>query len=459
MTPRVAIIGGGLTGAAAAIALLRNLDCPFELVVIEPEEQLGRGLAYGKAEPFHLLNVRAGKLCVVSGRPGDFAHWAGTRRASHHLRTNPDLSRIFLPRLLFGEYVEARLNRAIADRREVRFTHSQSSATAVHPTSSGYAIALDTGQAVSASILILATGYGRPHGDRRFGRGPFTPLDREQARSAKSALFLGTGMTFVDEFLRLRGSGFRGEALAVSRHGLLPQVHRANEAPLDFEALPALQMRALLAAFRARTLGSDPPGALAVDLALGMRETIQHLWRSLELLEQRRFLRHLKSYWNVIRHRLPPEAHVPLRHAVETHELRIESARVIEIDGAKVRLQSRDGAASERKFDLVFNCAGHRPDIAGPVLQSLVRRGSACVDPHGLGLAIEPDGGVISRRGLRSPGLFALGPLGHGSLYEITAVPEIVAQCAAMAKSVESYLGGIAALDGSSVPIGWARAV
>ena len=77
MSPRLAIVGGGLTGAAAAMALLRRVTRPFELVIIEPEGELGRGVAYGKAEPFHLLNVRAGKLGVIAGRAGDFADWAG----------------------------------------------------------------------------------------------------------------------------------------------------------------------------------------------------------------------------------------------------------------------------------------------------------------------------------------------------------------------------------------------
>ena len=56
--------------------------------------------------------------------------------------------------------------------------------------------------------------------------------------------------------------------------------------------------------------------------------------------------------------------------------------------------------------------------------------------PTGLGLAAEPGGQVMGRNGDLTPGLFALGPLGQGSLWEITAVPEIVAQAGAAAAGI-----------------------
>ena len=70
------VVGGGFTGAAAAIACLARLDQPFRLVVVEPSGSLGRGLAYGAHHPLHLLNVRTRDLSVRAGQPGDFLNWA-----------------------------------------------------------------------------------------------------------------------------------------------------------------------------------------------------------------------------------------------------------------------------------------------------------------------------------------------------------------------------------------------
>ena len=63
------------------------------------------------------------------------------------------------------------------------------------------------------------------------------------------------------------------------------------------------------------------------------------------------------------------------------------------------------------------------------MIQSLVAQGAARADAHRLGLAVEPNGQVLGKSGAPTRGLFALGPLGQGSLWEITAVPEIVRQC------------------------------
>jgi uncharacterized NAD(P)/FAD-binding protein YdhS len=71
-----------------------------------------------------------------------------------------------------------------------------------------------------------------------------------------------------------------------------------------------------------------------------------------------------------------------------------------------------------------------------PLIKSLVSQGSRREDAHRLGLAVEPNGQVLSRSGASTRGLFALGPLCQGSLWEITAVPEIVRQCDAAAQSV-----------------------
>ncbi|SFJ06360.1 hypothetical protein [Albimonas pacifica] len=50
------------------------------------------------------------------------------------------------------------------------------------------------------------------------------------------------------------------------------------------------------------------------------------------------------------------------------------------------------------------------------------------------------DGRLWSPRGGEVSGLFALGPLGQGSLFEITAVPEIVRQAALAAETLGDLL-------------------
>ena len=115
----------------------------------------------------------------------------------------------------------------------------------------------------------------------------------------------------------------------------------------------------------------------------------------------------------------------------------------IERDGESFKLVLTRRGASQAEVmtaDLAFDCTGHRPDLNSPLIKSLVKQGIACADAHGLGLAVESNGQVLSRNGTPTRGLYAIGPLCQGSLWEITAVPEIVRQC-------DDAAASIAALD------------
>jgi uncharacterized NAD(P)/FAD-binding protein YdhS len=54
-------------------------------------------------------------------------------------------------------------------------------------------------------------------------------------------------------------------------------------------------------------------------------------------------------------------------------------------------------------------------------------------DPLGLGIETLPDGRVLAADGTPTPGLYAIGPLLKGVLWETTAIPEIRVQAHALA--------------------------
>jgi uncharacterized NAD(P)/FAD-binding protein YdhS len=59
---RVVVIGGGASGALVALRLLEQEARPEEIVLLEPRDVPGRGLAYGTRDPRHVLNVPAGRM-------------------------------------------------------------------------------------------------------------------------------------------------------------------------------------------------------------------------------------------------------------------------------------------------------------------------------------------------------------------------------------------------------------
>ena len=73
---RIAIIGGGFTGAILAAQLLRKGNASLSVVVIERAAPPGRGVAYGTQYGWHLLNVPASNMSAFPDDPEHFLRWA-----------------------------------------------------------------------------------------------------------------------------------------------------------------------------------------------------------------------------------------------------------------------------------------------------------------------------------------------------------------------------------------------
>ena len=98
----VVIVGAGFSGTAVAIHLLRlPQPAPLRIVLIDRAPTAG-GLAYAIRERPYLLNVPAGRMSASSVDPLEFLAYAQ--------RTLPNATaEDFLPRELYGQYLEASL--------------------------------------------------------------------------------------------------------------------------------------------------------------------------------------------------------------------------------------------------------------------------------------------------------------------------------------------------------------
>jgi uncharacterized NAD(P)/FAD-binding protein YdhS len=117
-----------------------------------------------------------------------------------------------------------------------------------------------------------------------------------------------------------------------------------------------------------------------------------------------------------------------------------------------LRLRRRGCPVAETLHaDLAIDCSSYKPDLDQALIQSLLFQGLARPDEHRLGLLVRPDGQVMGKEGMATRGLFALGPLCQGTLFEITAVPEIVRQADAAAISSVGSLATAGSGDGETV--------
>src|SRR6202011_4884828 len=104
-------VGGGASGVLTAAHLIRHANGPTRVLLVERSDRVGRGVAYGTDNPAHLLNVPAGKMSAWPDEPDDFVTWVG-RTHSSFLTAHADPARAFLPRIIYGEYLETVLKQS-----------------------------------------------------------------------------------------------------------------------------------------------------------------------------------------------------------------------------------------------------------------------------------------------------------------------------------------------------------
>jgi uncharacterized NAD(P)/FAD-binding protein YdhS len=439
-TKTVVIIGGGFTGAVFGLKLHRA--CPhWRIIIAEPKKNLGRGIAYGACGPDHQLNVPVSRMEI--GLYPSFAEWLQPHRAiiaEALVESGLDLSAAFVPRRLFGDYVEERVNEALDSKSMVGLSSVRGDVVRLLNGRSG--VLLTDGRQIAADIVVLAMGNlpPRPPGGPDawlYDSGYFIPdpwaLDAfSDVDPAEPLLLIGSGLTTVDIALRLAQRGHRGPLLAVSRRGLAPRIHAPGGAWPEFlhDKIPA-SARALTKIMRRQIALAASQGIPWQRVFDAARPAVPSVWSGWSEFSRRQFLRHLRPRWDIHRHRMAPRVSEAFAKLQSSGALEILAGRIAGYRPhgrlVEVTLRLRGGATRVFEAGHIINCTGPGGDfakIAIPLIAELRDRRLAVADSLGVGLETR-DCAVIDASGEASSWLFALGPLTRPAWWEITAVPEI----------------------------------
>lgn len=437
----VAIIGGGFSGTLLAINLLRH-DGP-RATLIERRPEAARGVAYSTAHPEHLLNVRAANMSALPDDPDHFVRWLdGCGRGPRNG---------FVPRHVYGAYLDELLGEAVT-RAGSRLRVIQSDACDAALSSEGAEILLGDGERIICDRVALALGNlppTAPHGldlDRApegvHVADPWSGAITRGLESGDTVLVIGTGLTMVDVALLLDAERFDGRIVAVSRRGLVPLTH-AEALPRTARAeRPSPGCLSLLADVRARSREID--WRCAVD---ELRPFTQSIWRAMPVAERRRFLRHLRPWWDVHRHRIAPHAAERIAAMRSEGRLEVIAGHPIGIDPlgdrlARVRIRRRGGDGIET-LDVarIVNGTGPQGDLTRtqePLLRNLVQRGLIRPDPLHIGIDVDQNSRAVATDGSVSDRLLVLGPMTRGAFWEIVAVPDIRQQVWSVARRLSA---------------------
>lgn len=446
----ITIVGGGFCGAMTAVQLLRRATRPLRLRLVEQSPQrLARGIAYSTTESCHLLNVPAGRMSALPEDPDHFVRWA--RRHEARIVQSPWVPAVgpeaYLPRSCYGDYlaellrdtiraasghaVEIITDEVIATERDAQGVHVRTK-SGKHWRSRACVLALgNTPPTLPGSWAKVLTGAPGYHSN------PWSGNVVPELLQSQSCVLVGSGLTMLDVVMALCQRNYAGTIHVVSRRGLIPLAHGMRHAPPvvlpEAIAMESMDIRIAMRQLRGAARSAIEGGADWQSVFDALRPHTATLWQRLSTSQRRRFLRHVRPYWDHHRHRVAPVVREIFDRMVASgqvvlHQGRIEGcvpAQHTDNGDIALRIRSAAGGNVSVAGQHIVNCIGPGPLVAAPspLVEHLFADAGVASDVLGMGLWADSNLCLVADEKL-AENLFALGPPVKGNFWECTAVPE-----------------------------------
>jgi uncharacterized NAD(P)/FAD-binding protein YdhS len=443
---QIAIIGAGFSGSQLALELLRHGTPGIQILLFDGSGTFGPGLAFAARHHRLLLNTRVAHMSPFEGDEQHVLRWLRQERPGDPGRQVPTAGDAFISRGVYGRYLTELLDAAATTTPgRVSLSRVPCNVVGLLEEPDRLRLTLADGSERAADVAILCTSVLPPrlpnapgvetcHG-ARFIANPWHEASITRIGRDDAVLVLGSGLTMVDVAILLADFGHEGPILALSRRGLLPRVHAPFRPWAQFtppiDAPPTA--RALVRHLRHEIARAEGAGVEWHNVIDALRPHVQTLWRRLPLAERRRFLRHVRAYWDVHRHRMAPEIALRIDDLRQSGQLEIRAGTIESYQalpqGLAVRFRPRGKSTQTRIVaDWLINCAGPALDfrrVPDPLVRALLKDGTIRPDAIGVGLAVTNEMRLVGADGRPNPRLFALGPPTKGAFGEATAIPDV----------------------------------
>lgn len=461
----VAIIGGGFSGAALAVHLHRAIEGQegIRIVVFEPRETLGSGLAYSTPEPANRINVPAGRMTLYPDDPDSFVRYIEKTNglAGDAAAVLPD-GQAYPQRRVFGAYVAAEiaplLEAGIIEHRRSRVEH-------VARHGEGWQLQTADGDSHVADIVVVATSHPPPAlprvleplaGHSKLVADVNADAALDTIATGDRVLIVGNGLTAADAFAALKRRGHHGQVVSLSRRGLRSRGHPAvpQEPYGDFIDPPSRSASELLRRIRAALRAAQASGASWHGVLDAVRLQGRDIWRNLPLQERRRVVRWLRPFWDAHRFRIAPQVEALLDTAVIAGQLQIVagslvSARLGQSGSLHIDLRYRgEKDVTPIDVDAVIVTTGpaHGGILKSQVfLVGLEQEGLLTLCPTGLGIRCDEQSRAIDQQGHAIETLLIGGPLARGTFGELMGLPQVTEHAVFVAQEIARSLLSIGA--------------
>ncbi len=449
----LAVVGAGFSGTIGVLHLLRQLPPDQPVLLCERAPEFARGVAYATGDFDHLLNVRATNMSALADEPSHFADWLRRRAGDNAAGLHPTEAGLFASRGLYGEYLRTLLDSAMRDTAgtaQLRLMPDDLT-DVTELADGGFTLSFAGGSKIDVAGIVVAVGNLAPeeNPDPRICANPWSEKAARKLAGDLPVLIVGTGLTMVDLVISIRRRGFGGRIVAMSRGGLLPARHAGVDPwPMPrFTPAELKSMRLLMDRVRREVRAAAQHGADWRAVIDSLRPITGQLWSGMPVEERQRFLRHVRRYWDVHRHRMAPPHADLIAQMQREGSLEVLAGRVrrMETGGNMVNVHYRlRGAENEQVMPVqrvIFaNGLETIEKTRDPLMGRLIGSGLARIDKHGMGLEVTESLQVVRADGTPAERIWALGPIVRGVFWECIAVPDIRVQASYMAASVVAGL-------------------
>jgi uncharacterized NAD(P)/FAD-binding protein YdhS len=454
----IGIIGGGFSGVSVAAQLAQQAKSRITVYLFNFKYPVAKGIAYSTADHHHLMNVPAASLSFFHNDPYHFSQWLDQYYPEKYTDAQGNHLLSFVPRKIYGDYILDTFNRTLIhstidykliNEEVVSLTHNQNA----------FELTMQNGNIVLCDQVILATGnqlpVKPPYISDEMEQKQFylhNPWDYEKIKSTKpeEVLLIGCGLTAVDVAITLLEKYKNINITACSPHGRWPMTYNIHDQPF---ANMELLLSEISSSARLLTLFSQLNIALKKHLRKGssagsfvasIRPFTASLWQQLSITDKLAFMRHLKHYWSVSRHRMPEEAAHKIEQFQNEGRLKVIKGRIqscqVQDDRLLIELKQHT-ELTQLHTNLIINCTGPVSDMLQsqlPLYKKLLQQNLLPIDPVLKSISSDKNFRIPLNTATPHNALFGIGPVLKGTFWETTAVAEIKEQAESIARQIVS---------------------
>lgn len=453
----IAIVGAGASGTITAIQLLRELNVKAKIFLIEKKpDAVYRGAAYSSKLPYEPLNVIAGRMNMFNHLPDDFYNWLKENKQAE--QEEEITNETYVSRRWFGDYMTARIKEAAAGSAfvELEVVNNELRDINYDAAKEKYRLLLLNTEVINADYIIFATGNETPADvlsreevmalGKNYISNPWLSNTLEKIKPTDDVLIIGTGLTMVDHVVSLQKQCHQGKIYCLSRNGYLPLEHTSIQTFTVNITEEPKDVYELLRLIKTKIAEAGNQNVEWQNVLDAIRPHTTRLWKSLNTDSKKYFLKRLKTYWEIHRHRMPTASANAIKQMQAGGQLVLLAGNIVgtELKRDKVALKYYAKKVSKTEslsVDFVINCTGPSSDYYkcdNVLIKNLLDKGWMNQDELKLGIRTGARGEIIKENGVVLQNAFAVGPLRKALEWESTAMREIRTQ----AENVALHIAG-----------------